>query len=143
MPKKLVLIILAGIPVLAAALYAQDTNAWVPSKILGMIYPTLARHSRLEGDVTAKCRIREDGSVAEVEILSSPHKLLTEYVKSNLLQWQFRRTGSAVHENQITVTCSFRLSGECEDARRCKETEFWYEYPYHVIAIVDHFPLRY
>lgn len=128
---------------LAAACYAQPSDAWIPSKILGIVYPVLARNSRLEGEVKAKCLIKEDGSVAAVEILSSPNDILSDEVKSNLLRWKFRLSGSGAHKNDVIVTYSFRLNGECEDARLCKETEFWYEYPYHIIAIADHYPLRY
>jgi hypothetical protein len=130
---------------LAATCSAQQPNssgAWIPSKILGIVYPILARNSRLEGDVKVKCLIGENGFVKDVEILASPHALLSDCVKANLARWKFRHSGSVAHEDAAIITYSFRLSGTCEDSRFCKETEFWYEYPYHVIAIADHFPLR-
>ena len=128
---------------LAVICNAQPNGAWIPSKIRGILYPNLARHSKLEGDVKAKCVIKEDGSVADVEILSSPHSLLSNEVKNNLLQWKFLHRGSRADKNEAIVTYTFQLTGECEDERLCKETEFWYEYPYHVIARADHYPMRY
>jgi TonB family protein len=128
---------------LAVVCYAQPSQAWIPSKVLGIIYPRLARNSRLEGDVRAKCVIKGDGSVADVEILSTPHSLLSSAVKSNLFQWKFRRTGSGNGANEVIVTYTFRLIGACEELLLFKGTEFWYEYPYHVIAIADSLPLRY
>jgi TonB family protein len=128
---------------LVAACWAQSSEIWLPSKILGIVYPRLARFSRVEGEVKAKCLIKEDGSVATVEILSSPHNWLSDEVKRNLSQWRFRRDSPGAQKNEVIVTYTFRLSGECEDSRLCKETEFWYEYPYHAVAIADHYPLRY
>lgn len=129
--------------VLVITCQAQSTETWIPSKILGIVYPNLARRSKVEGDVRAKCLIKEDGSVSDIEILSSPHIFLTDSVRSNLLQWKFRYGGSGTQENIVIVTYTFRLSGTCEDVRLCKETEFWYEHPYHVIAVADQFPVRY
>lgn len=124
---------------LAAACYAQSSDVWVPSKILDIVYPTLARHGKIYGDVKAKCLIKADGSVATVEILSSAHDLLSIYVKKNLLQWKFRKTVSEIQANEVIVTYTFQFSGECKDERLCKDTEFWYEYPYHVMAIADQY----
>jgi TonB family protein len=122
---------------------AQSGEAWIPSKVLGIVYPKLARYSQLEGDVKAKCSIKEDGSVTKVEILSSPHPLLSNEVKSNLLQWKFRHSGSGNPSNEIVVIYTFKFSGVCDDERFCKETEFWYEYPYHVIVLADQYSTRY
>jgi TonB family protein len=121
---------------------AQVSEEWIPIRVPGVVYPILARSSRLQGDVRAKCSISEDGSVASVEILASPHSLLSDYVKDNLAKWKFRSTKPNLQNGQVIVKYTFLLRGACEEVRMCHETEFLYEFPYHVIAIADHYPLR-
>jgi hypothetical protein len=110
---------------------AEITATVLPARILGASYPNGARLGRIEGIVEAKCLIREDGSVAEVYILSG-HPVLARSVKENLLQWTFRwANGTNNRSYEARILYDFQLRGNCDHHRGCKE-QFWFEYPERV-----------
>jgi TonB family protein len=115
---------------------AESLAAWLPARVLGAVYPREAKFARIEGTVRARCIIREDGSVAEVVILSG-HPVLARSVKANLLRWTFRRADSdrKVLEEYV-LTYNFRFEGSCDHHKGCKE-EFWYEYPDRVTIVSE------
>jgi hypothetical protein len=112
-------------------IYAASPITWHPARILGMIYPEQAASARIQGLVEAKCLIKDDGSVSDVIILSG-HPVLTPSVRTNLLDWTFRRIadGGAM---EALVKFEFQIKGECDEYNRCKD-EFWVEYPDKIIV---------
>lgn len=122
--------------VLAASIHARPATVWTPAKVLAMVYPREARSARIEGTVQAKCLIKEDGTVADVVILSG-HPVLARSAKANLLRWAFRRVeaGKQTEENAV-VTYDFKLEGNCDKYNRCNE-EFWYEAPDRVTIVSE------
>jgi len=78
--------------------------------------------------------MRQDGSVADVEILSGP-PILAQAVKANLLRWTFK-TSDVDKEAQRNprIVLSLQLKGDCNPHRKCNE-EFWFEYPDRVSVV--------
>lgn len=119
---------------------SKDESAnWIPSRVLGMSYPQVARAARIDGLVEAKCMLGQDGSVSAIEIVSG-HPLLIAGVKANLLQWTFGRDKAINVDdklpNEVVVEYRFQLKGNCDKYNRCKE-EFWYEVPNHVTIVSE------
>ena len=116
--------------------FAYSPTSWTPARILGMMYPQVARFARIEGVVEAKCKIREDGTVADVMILTG-HPMLAPAVKDNLLKWTLRRVENNRGDTKdFAVKYTFQLKGDCDAHRGCKE-EFWYEPPDRVTVVSE------
>ena len=136
MLRKTFLNITFVIIVLSAISYGQDHKIWQPIRLLGAIYPRDAQFAGIEGVVEAKCSIREDGSISNVEIVSG-HIVLARYVKTNLLQWVFQSGEKGENgRKEAMVRYSFQLKGSCDSHRGCKQ-EFWFEYPNQVSVIAE------
>ena len=75
-------------------------------------YPPLARHAKVEGDVTALVRISEDGSVSSVSEVTGPTFL--RGVADTLKEWHFDARSTTSRE--VRITLRFILSGR-EDVR--------------------------
>ncbi len=118
------------------ACHAEALAVWLPARVLGIVYPSEAKFARIEGDVRARCILREDGSVADVIILSG-HPVLARSVKANLLRWTFRRSNDEREkEREAMVAFSFQFKGSCDNHRGCKE-EYWFDYPGRVTVVSE------
>jgi len=73
------------------------------------VYPLTAQQANVQGSVVLQARIREDGSVASLEVISGP-TILTAAALEAVKQWQFKphyEAGKAVPaETRITVNFS-------------------------------------
>ncbi|NWG14299.1 MAG: energy transducer TonB [Acidobacteria bacterium] len=108
----------------------------MPTRILGLRYPRVARAARIEGVVQARCSVRSDGSVADVTIHSG-HPLLVPEVKANLRRWRFQSSSRDERPTaEAVVTYDFKLRGRCDEYNRCDE-EFWFEGPNRVIVLSE------
>jgi Zn-dependent M28 family amino/carboxypeptidase len=70
-----------------------------------MLYPPLARQTRISGTVVFKVYIAEDGSVSKVDVVSG-HPVLAEF-KSRIFLWRFE---PGVQRN-FELKCEFSLPG--------------------------------
>ena len=48
---------------------SRSSEDWIPQRIVGMVYPRVAVHSRTVGTVRVKCSISKAESVSSVEIV--------------------------------------------------------------------------
>jgi len=73
------------------------------------VYPLMAQQANVQGSVVLQARIREDGTVANLEVISGP-TMLTAAALEAVKQWQFKphyEAGKAVPaETRITVNFS-------------------------------------
>jgi TonB family protein len=73
------------------------------------VYPLTAQQANVQGSVVLQARIREDGTVASLEVISGP-TMLTAAALEAVKQWQFKphyEAGKAVPaETRITVNFS-------------------------------------
>jgi TonB family protein len=73
------------------------------------VYPLTAQQAHVQGSVVLQARIREDGTVASLEVISGP-TMLTAAALEAVKQWQFKphyEAGKAVPaETRITVNFS-------------------------------------
>jgi TonB family protein len=110
---------LAGIALLSSVLgtsLAQDAKnadqaleGAVVTKLSPLIYPPLARQTRITGDVQLKLEVRPNGSVASAAVVSG-HPLLSQFALENAQQSQFacENCGEDVHSFRLVYT--FELS---------------------------------
>ncbi len=125
-----------GCLLLSSTAKAQDSGRWIPARVLGAVYPQVAKFSRISGTVEAKCNLRANGSVATVDIVSG-HPVLAHYVKSNLLQWMFTLEGNTkTVKGEVHVIFIFRFDGDCDRHKECKE-QFWFDFPERVTVISE------
>lgn len=54
------------------------------------LYPELARKMRIQGIVLMQAVIGIDGEVQDIDVLSSPHKMLTDAAIDALHEWRYR-----------------------------------------------------
>jgi TonB family protein len=71
-----------------------------------IVYPPLARQTRISGIIVAKVSATNDGKVDEVEILSG-HPLLRQAVKDSLRQWTF--SPQSGEKRSFELRCEFAL----------------------------------
>lgn len=68
-------------------------------------YPDRARKDGVEGDVSLLFVVNESGSVESVEILSSPHPLLSESCRRAIQSWRFK----PARNKGVPVKMRFRI----------------------------------
>jgi hypothetical protein len=101
--------------------FAQD---WVPTRIVAITrYVPLASQAQISGIVEVKCRLAEDGTVADAVAVSG-HKLLKEQARQNALLWRFRRSSADVRNATVSIFYEYRLDGPAQD-------------DYHTVFLVD------
>jgi hypothetical protein len=102
---------------------AQDTkNADQPlsgaviTKLSPLIYPPLARQTRVTGDVELKLEVRPDGSVASAVVVSG-HPLLRQFALENAQQSQFacRDCREEVSSYRLLYTFELGPTSYCTD----------------------------
>ena len=97
---------------------SMSSEDWIPERIVGVVYPRVAVHSRTEGTVRVNCSISEDGSVSSAEIvfISGPkpaaRDLLGKAAVDNAKRWRFKKTEAAgTPSDSVALTYTFRLKG--------------------------------
>jgi hypothetical protein len=78
------------------------------------IYPPLAKHARIIGDVDLELTVRQDGSLESVAVVSG-HPLLTAYALDSVQHSQFecRSCGEAVTSERIVYTFQLDSTEYC------------------------------
>ena len=123
----------------------RSSEDWTPQRIVGMVYPRVAVHSRTEGTVRVQCSIAKDGSVSSADIVfvSGPkpaaRDLLGKAAVENAKKWRFKKTkeaGTALDSAVLTYT--FQLKGHSGTNPR---SEFVYEYPGSVLITSEELSL--
>jgi TonB family protein len=127
---------------IAGRCFAQD--AWQVQRLVALTkYPMLPRMALIQGTVTLRCSIANDGTVTECRV-SSGHPLLNAAAMENLKLWTFKRGPETKDTtSEVTMIYSFELSGAA--VRSDPRTEFSFEFPNHVRfvsqpACADHVP---
>jgi protein TonB len=88
-------------PAVAGPLVAGQAGVTLPELIAGTdvepVYPELARRARIEGDVTLRAVIYEDGLVGDIEVLAAPRGDLgfVEAALAAVRQWRYRPASQA------------------------------------------------
>lgn len=102
---------------------AQDTKnsdqrleGAIITKPAPLIYPPLARQTRITGNVELKLEIRPDGSVASADVVSG-HPLLRQLALENAQQSQFACIDcrDAVHAYRLVYTFEMVPTTDCGD----------------------------
>jgi TonB family protein len=88
----------------------SSTSTLHVKKFIAPAYPTLARGGRFEGSTTSEVRVRADGTVDSVEVVSA-HPLFRLNVEQALRQWVFEPTGDPA---SLKVTVKFSLTEGCD-----------------------------
>ena len=76
------------------------------------VYPSLARHARIEGSVTLQAGIGRDGSIQNLRLISG-HPMLSPAAMDAVKQWKYKPyilNGEAV-DVETTITVNFTLAG--------------------------------
>jgi TonB family protein len=99
---------------------AQDGTSATPpeagvvlTKLYPPAYPPLARQARIVGDVRIRVRIRPDGSVASVEVISG-HPILKGAVLDSAGKSTFECRGCSEPETLFSMTYGFTLPDVAE-----------------------------
>lgn len=72
-------------------------------------YPEQARARQLQGKVVLRVRVRPDGRVEDIQLVSG-EPLLTQAAVDAVMQWRFKpQTGTDAADMQTQVTLNFRL----------------------------------
>jgi protein TonB len=90
---------------------APETQAAKLLRKVDPVYPTVARASNVQGDVTLRVRLSRDGRVLRVEGGDDSDSTLRQAAMDAVRQWIYRPTfvrGEAA-EVRTTVTVPFRL----------------------------------
>jgi TonB family protein len=119
--------LLIAILLLTAGLSAADVSMWIPSRIQAMKYPILGLQAQISGKVHMLVNLDENGTVAEVRVVSGP-TLLANAARENMRLWKFIAVPGKVVAGPVTIAFlyDFQLQG---DARFAPTTDFVYEYP--------------
>jgi len=76
-------------------------------------YPAFVREQEISGIVSAKIVIDENGNVAQITILKSPHKILAEAASIAIGKWKYqpgKYKGHAVKVQTRTIEIKFELN---------------------------------
>ncbi len=74
-------------------------------KFVSPDYPNVARLAQVSGDVHLMAKLKDDGRVETVDVLSGP-PILASYARKNVLRWQFT---CRPREGKIEVVYRYRL----------------------------------
>jgi TonB family protein len=101
---------IAVLAVIEIAAQSVETAHGGPSlsKLYDPIYPPLARQARISGDVVLSLRIRQDGSIESVELVSG-HPMLTVAAIESARASHFECTNCASTVPAYSLTYEFRI----------------------------------
>lgn len=97
-----------------------DANAFLRWVNKNVIYPQAAIENNIYGRVTVKFVIRKDGALADIEILDSPDKILSDAaieVLGRSPEWEPGRQNGLAVDVQLTMPVVFKLTGGDGDAK--------------------------
>jgi TonB family protein len=103
----LAIAVLAGIKITAQSVATTPTGPFL-SKLNDPIYPPLARQAHISGDVVLSLRIRQDGSIEAVELVSG-HPMLTIAAIESARASHFVCTNCAGTVPEYSLTYEFRV----------------------------------
>jgi len=114
----LIVVLLLHLAALGADLEPYLKSASVP------FYPPLARQARIEGKVSLRFTINEQGETSDVEA-STGHKMLQDAAVENAQNWKFwpARCACLVKREAVLV---YDLSGDVETAESPTVTVKWF-----------------
>jgi hypothetical protein len=76
-----------------------------------LVYPPIARTSRVSGDVLTRIYYLPSGQVKDVEVISGP-RLLTESLATQIKEWTLKTEASGDEPCQALVLAHFRFIEE-------------------------------
>jgi Gram-negative bacterial TonB protein C-terminal len=123
MPARALLIALLFLTV------SPQTQPRLPIHVESLVYPSLARFARIQGDAILVAHIGSDGSVS-IPVLKSGHPLLIHVAEDNLKKWKFQ-TGE---EQEMEITYHFKLK---EPASYSPITDCQFDLPNSVTVTSD------
>jgi TonB family protein len=121
LPLLFVLIAVLAVIEIAAQSVATTHAEPFLSKLYDPIYPPLARQARISGDVVLSLRIRQDGSIESVELVSG-HPMLTVAAIESARGSHFECTNCASTVPAYSLTYEFRILAS-DPKHHCKDTE--------------------
>jgi len=91
------------------------------SKLYDPVYPPLARQARISGDVVLSLRIRQDGSIESVDLVSG-HPMLTVAAIKSARASHFECTNCAGTVPAYSLTYEFRILAS-DPEQHCKNAD--------------------
>ena len=99
-----------------------------------IVYPPLARQTRISGDVILRVSVANDGSVSKVKVLSG-HPLLVGNSQEPVKKWKFEPSTELRKDFDLTI--DFRFYGT--DSERPRQT-ISVDKPFHVVVLATATP---
>ncbi len=119
-----------GVPTTTAPPCPANTRV---NRLVALNYPRFAAMAGIEGEVELVATVAADGSVKSVDVTRGIEPLARPAVET-LTRWTFTRCVNTQSECRLTVTFSFRLTGDCRDSF-CP-TDFEADLP-HIVTITS------
>jgi Gram-negative bacterial TonB protein C-terminal len=104
-----------------------------PVHVESLVYPSIARQSRLQGDAVLVAQIASDGSVS-IPLIKSGHPMFVHVAEENLKKWKFQ----VGEDQQMEITYHFKFG---EKSSRSPVTECQFDLPNSVTFIVNPPPI--
>ena len=89
---------------------SPQTQPRFPIHVESLIYPSLARYARIQGNAVLIAHIGSDGSVS-IPLRKSGHPILLQVAEDNLKKWKFQSGES----QEMEITYHFKLSEQPSD----------------------------
>ena len=96
-----------------AAFSEGDFSAWMRGQVGGENYPVMAAQNGIQGRVVVKFVVERDGSVSNIEVLSSPERVLSEAVIAAIKRapkWTPAKNRGIPVRSWFTLPVDFRLA---------------------------------
>jgi TonB family protein len=88
-------------------------------------YPQLARQARIEGKVSLRFAVNEQGDTSEVEVVTG-HQLLRQATIESVQGWKFRWPNPCACRVKKEAVFVYKISGELESPDRPSVTVKWF-----------------
>jgi len=86
---------------------SPQTQPRSPIHVESLVYPSIARYARIQGDVVLVAQIGSDGRVS-IPIRKSGHPILLQAAEDNLKTWKFQ----SGEDLEMEITYHFKIGGE-------------------------------
>jgi TonB family protein len=110
---------------------SPQTQPRFPIHVESLIYPSLARYARIQGDAVLTAQIGSDGRVPS-PIRKSGHPILLQAAEENLKKWKFQPG----EFQEMEITYHFKLSEQLSDSA---PTECAFDLP-DSVTVFAHIP---
>lgn len=120
LPLLVLLIAVLAVIEIAAQSVATTHDGPFLSKLYDPIYPPMARQARISGDVVLSLRIRQDGSIESVELVSG-HPMLSVAAIQSARASHFECTNCVRTMPAYSLTYEFRILAT-DPEQHCKNT---------------------